>query len=286
MRMAQQYSFPELLKNYRQIMGLTQEQLAKAWTYSPDAISAWERGIRTPGSQQIPRIAKLLKTTPEELAKSINGASDKVNKRKSVVVPTIDEEGLAWKSAQETWGEMQNIYRNRTMLNRDFSYAHMFETAHDILVVGVSLNAIALNHSREGIISSVIENKSSYTLCFLNPEGQSCTARGKEEGLPEGTLASLIRLNLVNVENIHADISKRDPESAAHFKIVTYDLPPRMSMYLFDDALMTIQHYSYVRGEDTPCFVLTRQSRSGLFEFYASEARRIVELSKPMSTGT
>ena len=79
------------------------------------------------------------------------------------------------------------------------------------------------------------------------------------------------------------DISKRNPECVEQLKIMTYDLPPRFNIYLFDDKLMTVQSYAYSRGQDTPTFVLKRQSENGLFEFYASVARHIVEQSKPIS---
>ena len=74
--------FSDRLKNYRRVMGWTQEQLAKEWTYSTEAISAWERGVRVPGSQQLPRIAKLLQIAPEELIQSLNTNRRKTNARR------------------------------------------------------------------------------------------------------------------------------------------------------------------------------------------------------------
>jgi len=279
--MASSEGFSDRLKNYRRVMGWTQEQLAKEWTYSTEAISAWERGVRVPGSQQLPRIANLLQIAPEELIQSLNTNRGKSNAQGTV--PVIDEEGLKWKSALETWGEIQNIYRDRSKLSRGFYYPRAFEEAHDICVIGISLNAIALSHSREEIIRSVIEKSTTYTLCFLDPEGAQYAEREREENLPQGFLASLIRFNLKNVESIRNDISKRSPESVEQFKLLTYDFLPRYSIYMFDNTLMTVQSYSYGRGEDTPCFLLQRQSQSGLFEFYATAVRHIIENAKPFT---
>ncbi len=276
--------FSDRLKNYRRVMGWTQEQLAKEWTYSTDAISAWERGVRVPGSQQLPRIAKLLEIAPEELIQSISMNRGKTNAQGTV--PVIDEEGLERKSALETWGEIQNIYRDRSKLSRGFSYPRAFEEAHDICVTGISLNAIALSYSREEIIRSVIEKSTTYTLCFLDPDGTQYAEREREEKLPSGFLASLIRFNLKNVESIRDDISKRSPESVEQFKLLLYDFLPRYSIYMFDNTLMTVQSYAYGRGEDTPCFLLQRQSQSGLFEFYATAVRHIVENAKPFIPNT
>ncbi len=88
-------SFPARLRNYRKYMGLTQEQLAKRWNYSSDAISAWERGIRTPSSQQIPRIAHLLDSTPEELVQCIN-----VNHNKGF---SLKPHGLVFDKDEHEW---------------------------------------------------------------------------------------------------------------------------------------------------------------------------------------
>lgn len=279
--MASSEGFSDRLKNYRKVMGWTQEQLAKEWAYSTEAISAWERGVRVPGSQQLPRIANLLQIAPDELMQSLNTKRGKTNAQGTV--PVIDEEGLKWKSALETWGEIQNIYRDRSKLSRGFSYPRAFEEAHDICVIGISLNAIALSHSREEIIRSVIEKSTTYTLCFLDPDGAQYAEREREENLPQGFLASLIRFNLKNVESILNDISKRSPESVEQFKLLTYDFLPRYSIYMFDNTLMTVQSYAYGRGEDTPCFLLQRQSQSGLFEFYATAVRHIIENAKPFT---
>lgn len=276
--------FSDRLKNYRKVMGYTQEQLAKEWAYSTDAISAWERGVRFPSSQQLPRIAKLLKLAPEELVQSLNTNRGKTNIQSSV--PTIEEEGVEWKNALETWGEIQNIYRDRSRLSREFSYPEAFEAAHDISVIGISLNAIALTYSREEIVRSVIEKGTTYTLCFLDPEGKQYAEREREENLPQGFLASLIRFNLKNVESIRAEIAKRSPESVEQFRLLIYDFLPRYSIYMFDDVHMTVQAYAYGRGEDTPCFLLQRQSPNGLFEFYATAVRHIIENAKPFNPNT
>src|SRR5450755_373974 len=257
--MASSEGFSDRLKNYRRDMGWTQEQLAKEWAYSTESISAWERGVRIPGSQQLPRIANLLQIAPEELIQSLNTKRGKTNAHGTV--PVIDEEVLKRKSALETWGEIQDIFRDRSKLSRDFSYPRAFEEAHDICVIGISLNAIALSYSREEIIRSVIEKSTTYTLCFLDPDGAQYAEREREENLPQGFLASLLRFNLKNVESIRNDISKRSPESVEQFKLLTYDFLPRYSIYMFDNTLMTVQSDAYGRGEDTSCFLLQRQSQ-------------------------
>src|SRR2546421_9772492 len=141
-------SFPERLKNYRKMMGWRQDELAKKWGYSLDTISSWERGIRTPRGQQIPHLAEQLNIAPEELLKSINTTPYRVHLHKDSV-SFVDEEEQERRTGFETQREIQRIYLNRSQMSLEFSYPHMFGEARDILMVGISLNAIAMNFSRE-----------------------------------------------------------------------------------------------------------------------------------------
>lgn len=72
-------SFPEDLKAYRKSNGLTQADLARLLDFSPETISAWERGKRKPHIQQIPRLARLLQVDVEQLLQSINADFDKAH---------------------------------------------------------------------------------------------------------------------------------------------------------------------------------------------------------------
>lgn len=279
--MVGQRSFPEILKDYRKIKGLTQGQLAKEWSYSIDAISAWERGVRTPGGQEVPHIAKLMGVTPALLVESINAAPGR-SQRSRNSLGSGEMAGLEKGDQSGTGKYSATIYRDRTVLERDYSYTRLFEISREIVVTGISLNAIALHYSREAFIRAIVEKNSAYTLCFLDPDGSCCAARGQEEGLPEGYLASLVRFNIANVLNIRNDISKRNAEAAERLQILIYDLPPRFSTYLFDDRLMTMQFYAYGRGQDTPCFALERQDQGELFEYYVSTVRYILAQSRPV----
>ncbi len=274
-------SFPERLKAYRKAMGLTQAELAKRWVYSFETISSWERGKRNPSVQQIPRIAHLLGITSEALTQSIDPNLGSLRALRNQEPPT-QETMQEWTSALGTWGELEHIYRDRTELNRDFSYPRMFENTHDILAVGISLNAIAMNYSRAEIINSIIGNQRTYRLCFLDPKSVYCAEREREEDIPQGSLADLTHLNILNMEIIQKQISKISPEGTKQLQLLTYDLPPRYNIYVVDDSIMTLQSYAYGRGEDTPVFVLRRQSSNGLFGFYASVAKHILARAKPI----
>jgi transcriptional regulator with XRE-family HTH domain len=275
-------SFSEQLKAYRKAMGWTQAELGKRWNYSFETISAWERGKRNPAVQEIPRIANLMGVPSELLAQDIDPSLSGVysyRNRELLTQVSMQERT----SALGTWGELVQIYRDRTELNRDFSYPRMFENASQILAVGISLNAIAMNYSRAEIINSIIDHQRSYQLCFLDPKGVYCNEREREEDIPQGSLADLTHFNIQNMGIIQKQLSKINPDGIEKLQLMTYDLPPRFNIYVVDDSIMTVQAYAYGRGEDTPVFVLRRQSSNGLFDFYSSVAKHILVQAKPMA---
>ncbi len=275
-------NFPALLKTYCKSMGWTQEEMSQRWSYSFETISAWERGKRSPGSQEIPRLAKLLETEPEELAEMVINSREQPYIRKTHLAQ-YQETRTTWKTSFETWGELQHIYRTRTEFSRDFSYPRMFENAHSITAVGISLNAVTVNYSRSDLMKAIIEGGCTLQLCFLDPCGKKCAEREEEEHYPGGTLSSLTSVNIHIMKMIRSQIERIDPERCKQIEIKTYDMVPRFNMYIVDDTLMTVQGYGYGRGEDTPVLVLKRKTTNGLFDFYVSEAKHIFEHSRESS---
>ena len=150
------------------------------WSYSFETISAWERKKRTPGSQEIPRVAKFLEMDAEKLAEIIVNSKEQTSSSNGKPI-TRPETRAGWKASYETWGELQHIYRTRTEFNKEFSYPRMFENAHSILATGISLNAIAMNYDRDLIKKAIIEDNCHLQLCFLDPKGKQShgTRRGR-----------------------------------------------------------------------------------------------------------
>lgn len=265
-------NFTSLIRTYRKSMGWTQEDLSQKWSYSFETISAWERGKRTPSNQEIPRLAKFLEMSPEELASTITNSRSQPLKRNT-------QSANQWETTFETWGELQQIYRNRTDFNRDFSYARMFEHAQSILAIGISLNIIANNYSKDDLAQSIIEENCKIQVCFLDPNGKRCAEREEEENYPARTLADLTNSSILLMQILRGHIGRTEPERSQNLEIRTYDLTPRFNIYIVDDTLMTVQNYGYGRGGDTPTLLLKRKTRGGLFDFYASAAHYILKHS-------
>jgi len=269
--------FSTLLRTYRKSMGWTQEEMSQKWSYSFETISAWERGKRTPSNQEIPRLAKFLEKNAEELANTITNSRSQPLKRN---LQNSNSTQTTWKTSFETWGEFQQIYRTRTEFNRDFSYAKMFEDAQEsILATGISLNTIALTYSRDDLTEAITRRNCTIQLCFLDPNGKRCLEREEEENYTDRTLSNLTNVNIMLMKTLFNQIKKTNPEYTNNFEIKTYDLTPRFNIYIVDDILMTVQSYGYGRGEDTPTLLLRRKTKGGLFDFYASAAKHILEHS-------
>jgi transcriptional regulator with XRE-family HTH domain len=266
--------FPELLRAYRKGMGWTQEELSRRWSYSFETISAWERGKRRPGNQEIPRIAKFLGIDVEKLAETILNSKNNTYSQHTYIHHA---------SNFEVWEELQNIYRTRTEFNSDFSYTRMFASAQSVLAVGISLNAIALTYSRNSLREAILDRRCQLQLCFLDPQGKKCAERELEEEYNDHILARLNEMNIRNMQLVKDRISQISPEHARLLEIRTYDMIPRYNIYIVDNTLMTVQSYAYTRGEDTPTFVLIRRRSGGLFDFYASAAHYILAHSKEIN---
>ena len=277
--------FSELLRTYRKSMGWTQEEMSRKWSYSFETISAWERKKRSPSNQEIPRLAKLLGMSADELAVTVVNSRDQLESPKSTITKP-HEARTDWKASFETWGELERIYRTRTEFNRDFPYARMFENAQSIIAAGISLNAITLAYSRDALLRAIVEEHCKLQLCFLDPKGKRCAEREEEEGYPIGTLADLTSVNILLAKTLYKQIEKTSPEHIKQLEIRVYDLTPRFNIYIVDDSVMTLQTYAYGRGEDTPTLVLKRKTKGGLFDFYVSAAKHILDHSTDISDNT
>lgn len=272
--------FQTLLRTYRKSMGWTQEEMAQNWNYSFETISAWERKKRSPSNQEIPRLAKLFRMNAEDLADTIIASREQTSPINIIGTRRARSD---WKESFAIWGELQNIYPTRTEFSHNFSYTHMFEKARSILATGISLNAIAMNYSKHALIKSLIEENCTIQLCFLDPDGTKCAEREEEEVLRKGTLSGLTSVNIDMMKGIHKQISKISPEYTKRLEVKIYDMTPRFNIYIVDDILMTVQGYAYGRGEDTPTLVLEKKAKNGLFDFYASIAKHILENSENAS---
>lgn len=307
-------SFPDLLRAYRRRMGWTQEVLAQRWHYSHAAISGWERGIRAPSVQEVPRLAQLLEVDPAVVAAALE-VLPSVRSNESDGEGVENATGMVTRTREvshhlDVAGELLGIYRDRTAFAAELSYSRMLDGAHTVVAAGISLNAIALQYSPDRIIEAITRRGALFCLCFLDPDSTHCAEREREEGLAPGTLAHLTRANLRHLLMVRRRLEDLDAELAAaprsdvlndmHFtaggsgrewagfaaclQLLTYDLAPRFNAYVIDRAIMTIQWYDYGRGQDTPILLLQRNGTGSgwLFGYWAATLDHLIECGRPV----
>lgn len=101
-------TFASLLRRYRKVQGLTQEELAQEWDYSFETISAWEREKRFPARSEFPRLARLLGMDAEELTEMIvNRRAGQVSKdeqrSRQVSVSRMPEVAVPFEQGRLFW---------------------------------------------------------------------------------------------------------------------------------------------------------------------------------------
>ena len=261
--------FSQRLKTYRKTMGYRQETLARIWDYSLETISAWEREKRQPSGQEIPRIARFMGISVDELVKSIEAQRDFSIYDPPSMPSSADNSDDAIRQ-----NELLRVYHSRRAFRRDYSYAALFEQAREILAVGIRLDGIVRYFPAEKVIDLLTKKHCSITLCFLDPDSRYCVAREQEERYEQGQLRDLIRSNIKRIQTTRASIPS---EYASRLRVYTYDMPCRFNICLLDDTFLTAQFYMHERGEDTPLYVYQRRERHGLFEYHAAAAHHVLE---------
>jgi hypothetical protein len=147
------------------------------------------------------------------------------------------------------------VFRNRSDLMSQLPAEIIFDGARQVLAAGLSLNLLC-QHYADRRLTELIEAGCTLRCLFLNPTSAAMKAREREEGYPEGRLASLTRLNI----DILLGLRRSLPEdSQARMQVATYDETIRFNLLLVDGRLGIVQPYLHGRrGVDSPAMVLKR----------------------------
>lgn len=241
-------SFAELLKEHRINMGWTQKELARQWKYSSETVSAWERGKRNPGIQQIPRLAELLKLHVDELAQHINTQH------------RLDSEHgtRETKAPAHTQSDIFTVYQNQKACEDEIRAA-----SHSAKIIKIlTIRGDKYFQGRMSILShlclpEMAEGRSVQVL-VLSPESDYITDE----------LA--VRLKYSSSEEIKVrmrfvfEYLKYTASRYNHFHLKYYTESPNFKVLLFDDimfvsAFVTAKNDDYAKmfkmvREDNPLF--------------------------------
>ncbi|GAA3856026.1 hypothetical protein GCM10022243_21670 [Saccharothrix violaceirubra] len=159
------------------------------------------------------------------------------------------------------------IYPSRTDFLHNVTPQALFVDAQDIRIAGLSLNVLCQQYSDKLLLTS-IQTGTTVKALFLDPNGRNTTAREHEEGLPEGHLSMLTRLN---IEALRRVASKVPPDAQGSLEIRTYDEPIRYSILITDHTKCVVQPYlPDARGVESPTLVIEKDDTvPGLFATFS-----------------
>lgn len=159
------------------------------------------------------------------------------------------------------------VHPSRTEFLHNVTPRDLFEGAKTIDIAGLSLNVLCQQYSDKALLDS-IETGTIIKALFLDPNGHNITAREREEGLPEGHLSMLTRLNIEALRRVGARIL---PETRGQLHIRVYDEPLRYNILITDQTKCVVQPYlPDARGVESPTLVIEKDDAvPGLFTTFS-----------------
>jgi transcriptional regulator with XRE-family HTH domain len=241
-------SFAELLKDHRTNMGWTQREMARQWGYSIDTISAWERGKRIPGIQQIPRLAEFLKLHADEVAQLINFRHRAESGQKA----------RGTKAQTSIESEIFTVYPNQRACEDEIRESSLHAKNIKILTIrgnkyfqgqmSILSHLCSLDMTKEQIVRVLV----------LSPESDHIT-----EELAE-------RLKHPSSEEIRVgmrfvfDYLKYIASRKVHFQLKYYTQSPNFKILLFDD-IMFVSAFITAKNDDFVRMIKMMRENNPLF---------------------
>lgn len=116
-----------VIKKYRKLRNMTQEELAAALHVTPQAVSRWENGISYPDIAMIPEIVKVLRVSADKLLSCDNTAEDAGKEQAHM---------LDYQELVASVQEMDEKMLNQSQIDSIFDYVpHSAQTSKMVLII-------------------------------------------------------------------------------------------------------------------------------------------------------
>ena len=129
------YKFGNTICSLREVNGLTQKELAKLLDVSDKAVSKWENGQAIPRMETLEKIAKLFKTTVQDILASSNDNIKRVqiiNGFGTVLHFHINEKIISLNMCEEKWVELDsNVDEYKICVYGDFCFETIIDTCEE-----------------------------------------------------------------------------------------------------------------------------------------------------------
>lgn len=168
---------------------------------------------------------------------------------------------------QARLADVMAVYATRTEFLHNVTARTLFDGAKQIDMVGLSLNMLCQQYSDKSLLDA-IEAGTVIRALFLDPNGTYSAAREHEEGLPEGHLSTLTRLNIEALSRVGSKVS---PDARGSLNMRVYDEPIRYNITIIDQAECVVQPYlPDARGVESPTLVIEKdETMPGLYTTFA-----------------
>lgn len=168
---------------------------------------------------------------------------------------------------QARLADITAAYATRTEFLHNVTPRTLFDGATQIDMAGLSLNMLCQQYSDKSLLDA-IEDGTIIRALFLDPGGAHTTAREREEGLPEGHLSTLTRLNIEALSRVGSKVS---PNAKGVLAIRVYDEPIRYNITIIDQSKCVVQPYlPDARGVESPTLVIEKdETMPGLYTTFA-----------------
>lgn len=230
-----------------------------------------QRGVR-PES-----LAEVCEVDPKTVSRWLGGRVPHPKHRHNVAQHLCVEEEFLWPPTAEappdsTNAELVATYPNRAEVPRDVWLSLLRGATERIEVLVFSGTFIV--QSNPQVVKMLAERASLGTqirLCFGNPNGDSITARGREEGIDD-TLSAKIRASLTYYRPL---LTQELCEVRLH------DTTLYNSLFRYDDTLLVNPHIWGQPASANPVFQLVRSNDGGWFDSYADSFDAIWAAAQP-----
>jgi hypothetical protein len=149
-----------------------------------------------------------------------------------------------------------------------------------VRAAGLSLNLIC-QQLPDQYLTRLLTGGTEMTCLFLDPGGESITAREREEEHQPGFLSSLTRLNI----NVLSRLRDRLPAAVRdRLKIAVYDETIRFNILIADGQACVVQPYlPQARGVDSPTLLIRPRGEPGsLYAVFEQVWDALAERSTPL----
>lgn len=162
--------------------------------------------------------------------------------------------------------DLVEVFVTRSDFMHDYPPQHLFNGAHEIRAVGLSLNIICQQYP-DGRLRQSLTNGATVKCLFLDPDGKHVKEREAEEDHEEGVLSSLTSLNIQTLQRVR---KKLPAETSGQLLIRVYDEPARFNVTVIDNSVCIVQPYlPHARGLESPTFIVRHQpDRKGLYDTF------------------